>query len=120
MSSFKDLAAWQESIQLAAAVYRITAHFPENERQGISHQLRKAAVSVASNIAEGNGRYSPADTLRFLYISRGSLNELETQLIISCRIGYLEASRLDEICGKIVNCGRLLNGLISYLRKNRK
>lgn len=91
MSSFKDLSVWQESILLAEEVYILTHSFPKKEQFGLADQLRRSAVSIASNIAEGHGRFSKADTMRFLYIARGSLNELETQMIIAHRIGYLRA-----------------------------
>src|SRR5919206_2557000 len=81
-SSFRDLRVWQESIDLTAAIYRATIRFPKHEVYGLSQQIRRAAVSVSSNIAEGKGHRSDKDFVRFLLHARGSLLELQTQLMI--------------------------------------
>jgi len=99
------------SMELAEAIYRTTTKFPTTERFGLSNQMRRAAVSIASNIAEGRGRRSTRDFKRFLDIAYGSLLELETQLSLSKRLGYLSAEnsqRSDELTSRT---GRLLNGL---------
>lgn len=86
ISRYEDLRVWQASIRLAETVYHVTAGLPDTERFGLSAQMRRAAVSVASNIAEGYGRGSTADYLRFLRMARGSLYELETQGVIAARV----------------------------------
>ena len=86
---FEDLRVWQEAIALVAAVYRVTGAFPPAEQLGLTSQLRRAAVSIPSNIAEGWGRGSRADYTRFLRVARGSLYEVKTQLIIAQRSGLL-------------------------------
>ena len=106
-----ELEVWSISMELAEAIYRTTIKFPTTERFGLSSQMRRAAVSIASNIAEGRGRRSTRDFKRFLDIAYGSLLELETQLTLSKRLGYLSAEnsqRTDELASRT---GRLLNGL---------
>jgi four helix bundle protein len=87
IQSFRDLVVWQRSVDLGVWLYQLTAQFPEAERFGLSQQLRRAGVSVSSNIAGGYGRGSANDYLRFLRNSRGSLNEIETQLVYAERLG---------------------------------
>lgn len=116
--SFRDLVAWQRSVELSLDVYRGTAEFPSDERFGLVSQLRRAAVSVPSNIAEGYGRGSKQDYLRFLKVARGSLFELETQMTIACRLGFLREQifdRLDELTKEV---GRVLSGLIKSLESD--
>jgi four helix bundle protein len=110
--SFRDLVAWQRSIDLADAVYRLTRTFPPDERFGLTSQMRRAAVSVASNIAEGFGRTSRGEYVQSLGQARGSNSEIETQLVIGRRIDpeFREAESLTTEVGKI------LNGLIKSLR----
>ena len=105
----KDLFAYQLALELAEWIYRCTADFPKSEMFGLTSQMRRAAVSVPSNISEGAGRYGPAEFRKYLYIARGSLAELETQTIIAQRVGYL-----DEIpfANSFRSLERLLNGLI--------
>ena len=114
--SQRDLLVWQESMALVEDVYRCTARFPPAERFGLVAQIRRSAVSIASNIAEGSSRRTTAELLHFLYVSRGSLAELETQIEIANRLGYLDdVRRLDD---KTKTIGRLLNGLINRLRQS--
>ena len=94
--SYRDLRVWQQAMDLAEATYRATEQFPEDERYGLVTQLRRATVSVASNIAEGHAR-STGDYLRHLLISNGSLTEIETQLLLSARLGFLSAE-LRTLC----------------------
>lgn len=115
IQSYRDLVAWQRSVELSLDVYRGTVNFPSDERFGLVSQLCRAAVSVPSNIAEGYGRGSRQDYLRFLKVARGSLFELETQVTIACRLGYLQEQmfeRLDELSKEV---GRVLSGLIKSL-----
>lgn len=97
MNKYKDLLVWQHSIELAAAVYKITESFPSKETYGIISQINRSVVSVASNIAEGAGRNSSKEFDQFLGIALGSLYELETQLIIGNRIGYLNVENINKL-----------------------
>ena len=115
--SYKDLIAWQKSMELVTAVYRETTSFPKNELFGLTSQLRRAAVSIPSNIAEGQGRLSEKEFRHFLGQARGSLMEVETQLQIAENLGYLgkEPKRiLTEACAEV---GRILNGLLASVSK---
>jgi four helix bundle protein len=92
-SSFKDLRVWQEAMKLSVAEYHQTARFPKHELYGLTQQMRRAAVSVASNIAEGKGRGTDRDFGHFLFHARGSLLELQTQILIAEQLGYLATTR---------------------------
>ena len=108
----KKLDAWVKSINLVTEVYKMTSVFPKNEEYGITSQMRRSAISVSSNIAEGAGRDSKKEYIRFLNISIGSLSELETQMIISKRLEYINDS---NIFNEIVVVRKLLVGLKKYL-----
>jgi four helix bundle protein len=112
---YKELVAWQAAMDLCETTYRITDAFPRREIFGLTAQLRRCAVSIPSNIAEGEGRLTWGERRQFLSHARGSLFELETQLIIAKRVGYLDSSTvLDQ-----VNEGRnILNGYIAYVKKH--
>ena len=90
MRAYQQLIVWQEAMLLVERVYRLTASFPREERFGLCSQMQRAAISIPSNIAEGRGRQTDKEFVRFLFISRGSLMELETQLAIAQRLGYME------------------------------
>ena len=114
--SFRNLAVWQRSIELTLAVYRLTSFFPDSERFGLTNQLRRASVSVASNIAEGYGRSTRGEYLQFLGHARGSNSEVETQIIISKALGYSSNEMLqttEELCSEL---GRMLGALMKSLR----
>jgi four helix bundle protein len=114
-----DLIAWQKAIDLVMRVYEATNGFPPSERFGLTNQLRRAAVSVPSNIAEGQGRHTTRDFLRCLSIASGSLQELETQLIIAHRLNYLEQRSQTGLFSLTSEVARLINGLANSLaRKN--
>lgn len=114
--SHRRLAAWREAIALVEEVYRTTEAFPVRERYGLTSQLRRAAVSIPSNIAEGAARGSDRDYIRFLIIARSSLSELDTELTIAVRLLYLhEASAVFE---KLTTVSRLIEGLLRYLRRS--
>ena len=115
--SYKDLLAWQKSMDLVTAFYRTTAGFPKEEQFGLTSQLRRAAVSIPSNIAEGQGRLSQNEFRYFLGQARGSLMEVETQLQISHNLGYVERQRLDHLLNDCAEVGRILNGLIASVTK---
>ena len=119
MASYDELRVWQRAMDLAAHVYELTRAFPQSEVFGITSQLRRSAVSVPSNIAEGHGRGSPQDFLRFLAIARGSLSELETQLKLAFSIGYLASEQLAVALRHSDDVGALLNGLQRSLRESQ-
>ncbi|MBE0643873.1 MAG: four helix bundle protein [Bacteroidetes bacterium] len=112
--SHQRLEAWNVSMDLVTELYRAVAKFPKYEQYGLSSQIRRAAVSVPANIAEGAARESAKEYLRFLTISRGSLSELETELLIAKRLEYIEGeSKVFELLDK---SSYLLNGLMKYIR----
>jgi four helix bundle protein len=114
-SSFRDLRVWQEAIELTTAIYAETVKFPKYEIYGLTQQIRRAAVSIASNIAEGKGHRSDKEFLHFLFHARGSLLEMQTQLEIAIRLSYLPAE--CELTTKAAGVGRALSGLISALER---
>jgi len=116
--SYRDLRVWQQAMDLAEATYRATEQFPEDERYGLVTQLRRATVSVASNIAEGHAR-STGDYLRHLLISNGSLTEIETQLLLSARLAFLPAGLAESLLQTCDQVGRMLGGLRKSLRARR-
>jgi four helix bundle protein len=114
-SSFKDLRAWQEAMKLAVTIYRVTSDFPKHELYGLSHQLRRAAVSVPSNIAEGKGHPSDREFRNFLLHARGSLLEVQTQLMIAQELNYIPAEEGKQLLGSSDAIGRCLNSLINSI-----
>ena len=112
---FKKLIAWQKSYELSLEIYKITKDFPEHERFGLISQMRRAAVSVVANIAEGYERPHRKDYLKFLVIAKGSLSELETFLLLSRDLRYLKMDQYGQIAARREEVGRLLNGLIRSL-----
>ncbi len=110
--SHRDLVAWQRARQLGLALYRVTSGFPSEERYGLTNQLRRAGVSIASNIAEGYGRGTRQDYLRFLRMARGSVYEVDTQLCFADDLGYLTGEEHRRIQDLTDECGRLIAGLI--------
>ena len=116
--SCRDLRAWQQAMDLVEGTYRVTKRFPTDERYGLVTQLRRAAVSVASNIAEGHSR-STGDFLRHLLVSSGSLTEMETQFILSCRLGFLPPEQLQSLLQACDQIGRMLGALRKSLRARR-
>src|SRR5579863_4198262 len=114
---FKDLIVWQKAMDLVNAVYDATDAFPKREIYSLTDQIRRAAVSVPSNIAEGQAHYSNREFRRFLRHSRGSLAELETQVLIALRRNYLSESQANELLRRTAEVGRILNGLINSLQE---
>ena len=112
MAGYRDLIAWQKAMDLADAVYDAAERWPAGERFRLTDQVLRAAVSVPSNIAEGNGRGSPADFARHLRIAYGSLCEMETQLYLAQRRRYLGQETLDALIAQTTEVGRLLRGLL--------
>lgn len=111
MQRFTDLKVWQRSHAFVLEIYRVTAHFPDDERFGLVSQLRRAAVSVPSNIAEGTKRKRPPDYARFLNIAEGSLSESEYLVILSADLGYVAKAEKDRLTGEAQEISRMLNGL---------
>jgi four helix bundle protein len=117
--NFKKLQLWKSSMNLTTEIYKLTRNFPESERYGLSSQMQRASVSIPSNIAEGFGRESTKELLRFLYTARGSLMELSTQLEICNNLGYLPEEEHSSIQRLADEVNRLLNGLIFSKKKLR-
>jgi four helix bundle protein len=115
--SYRDLIAWRKATELTLEIYRSTRDFPRDEIYGLTSQLRRAAVSIASNIAEGKGRYSQKEFVQFLFRARGSLLEVETQLYIAHELRYLETTTFQGIQANTVELGRILNGLIKSVQE---
>ena len=111
----KDLEAWKKSIELVKDVYSITKNFPSNEQFGLVSQMRRAAVSIPSNLAEGAARFSDKESIRFIEISLGSLAELETQIIIAKELNFIKENQV--LLEKIKAVSALLIGLRKYLNK---
>jgi four helix bundle protein len=112
---YRDLIAWQKGIDLVVAVYEATQEFPQREIYALTSQVRRAVVSVPSNIAEGQGRGTPNEFVRGLRIAHGSLLESETQLIIARRLRYLEDAQTEGLLTRTAEVGRLVNGLINSI-----
>jgi four helix bundle protein len=115
--TYRDLKVWQSAVALAVDAYRLTKGFPREEIYGLSSQMRRSAVSIASNIAEGKGRFSQRELLQFLR-ARGSLLELQTQITIGFDLGYLDESGHKTTIALASETGRLLNGLIKAFQNN--
>jgi four helix bundle protein len=117
---YQDLKVWQKSLELTLEIYRKTQSFPAAELYGLTNQMRRAAVSISSNIAEGTGRSSDRDFALFLCHARGSLHELETQAVIAKELGYLAEGGAQEVRALTSETGRMLNGLINSLRPKQQ
>lgn len=117
MKSHKDLKVWQDSINLVEKIYEIVKFFPKDEIYGLTSQIKRCAVSIPSNIAEGAARNSKKEFTQFLYISLGSLSELETQLIISKNLKFIPINDFEKIENKIIKIRNMIQGLIKYNQK---
>jgi four helix bundle protein len=117
--SFKDLVVWQRSIELTVDVYRLTSKFPEAERFGLTNQMRRASVSIASNIAEGYGRSTKGEYVQFLGHARGSCSELETQIVIAKQLGFGASPNIETTESHCNDVGRLLGGLMKSIRSKQ-
>jgi len=117
MKTHKDLDVWKKSVDFVTDVYQITNTFPNHELYGIVNQIRRAAVSIPSNIAEGAARKHKKEFVHYLHVALGSMAELETQLIISQKLNYLDEKKFTELNGKLNLIRRELIGLIKYLTK---
>ena len=112
-TSYRDLIAWQKAVRFVVLIYQITALFPKDERFGLISQLRRAAVSIASNIAEGQGRLTPGEFRQMLGNARGSLLEVETQLHIAAELDFLPRAELTRLLKRSGEIGLILNGLLN-------
>ncbi len=112
MSNYRKLVVWHKGMELVKKIYDLTKLLPAEEKYALSDQLRRAAVSIPSNIAEGEGRGSTKEFSRFLFIAKGSTNEVVTQLLICSKIGYIEESKMEEALALCEEVGKMLAALI--------
>ena len=117
METHKDLRVWQQSIEMVTSIYKMTYAFPKDEIFGLVSQMRRAAVSVPSNIAEGYARATDREKLHFLHISSGSMSEIETQLLLSLNLGYIGQETYGNLSEQITSVWKQLNALISSVKK---
>lgn len=120
MKTHKDLDVWKNSIELVKLVYKVTSNFPKDELYGLTNQIRRAAISIPSNLAEGAGRNHNKEFIQFLYIAQGSLSELETQLIIAKELDFIKGDILESLIIRLNQIRAQLVGLIKYLQKKSK
>ena len=114
--TYRDLIVWQKAMQLVTEIYKLTENFPKSETFGLRSQLRRAAISIPSNIAEGQGRDSSKEFCHHLSIAYGSLTEAETQIQIASNLGYITKDEAGKVLAQCNEVGRLLNGLLRSLR----
>ena len=119
MRNFRELTVWQKAHELVIEVYRESSRFPIDERFGLTTQIRKAAVSIASNIAEGCGRGSDRDFSRFLSMAAGSASEVEYQLLLACNLGYLSNENHNRLNDNVNEVKRILNSFIQSLSESQ-
>lgn len=119
-NSYLDLKVWMEARTLSKKIYQLTMRFPNEEKFGLVSQMRRSAVSIPSNIAEGCGRNHTKDSLQFFFISRGSLYELETQLYISFDLKYIDLPDLTELLNHLQTTRKLLSGFINYYQQLKR
>jgi len=114
---YQDLIAWRKGMDLAETVYRLTKNWPREEIYGLTSQIRRAAVSVPANVAEGQGRSSAKEFAQFLSIANGSLSEVETYLVLARRLGYVDAAASETAIQLASEIGRILQGLLRTVRR---
>ncbi len=119
IGGFKDLGAWQRGMDLVTLIYSTTRQWPSEERFGSTSQVRRAAVSVPSNVAEGHGRTGPREFLHHVSIAFGSLAEVETHILIATRLGYLDEGQARQLLNCVIDARRPLSGLLQSLRTLR-
>ena len=117
--SYTDLVVWQKAVELVTEIYKATSTFPREEMFGLTSQMRRSAVSVPSNIAEGQGRATKGEFIQFLATARGSLFELKTQFHIAGALGFLTPQRTEDLTLRADSIGQLLNGLLRSLGGTR-
>jgi len=113
-----DLILWQKSIEFVSSIYKVTAFFPTNETYAITTQIRRAVISIPSNIAEGAARHSRKEYIQFLYITLGSIAELDTQLLISKNLSYISSDVYDKLCTALTELSKMTSSLIRNLSTN--
>lgn len=118
LASYTQLEVWKKARVLVCEVYRLTAKFPKDELYGLTSQIRRAAVSIPANIAEGCGRQYKKETIQFQFIARGSQYELETELYLSFDLGFITEQELNTTLELLVDCRKLLSGYINYLESS--
>jgi four helix bundle protein len=119
IKTYRDLLTWQKSLALVTEIYRVSRSFPKDEVYGLAQQMRRSAVSIPSNIAEGYGRNSTSDYVRFLHVASGSLYELQTQAEIALNLRYLKKSDFDKLYESSREIERMLSSLIRKLENSR-
>ena len=119
MKNYTDLDVWKIARKLVKTVYSLTSQFPNTEIYSLTNQINRSVISIPSNIAEGIGRQSDKETIQFLYIAKGSLFELETQLYLAHDLDYISKDQLDNILEEIISCKKLLNGFINYFKSKK-
>lgn len=119
IESFTDLITWQKAHALAVKIYRITEAFPQKEIYSLTDQMRRSATSISSNIAEGFSRRSKKEKIQFYYTAKGSLTELQNQLLIARDVGYLAKEIFNNVANRTVEVSKLLSGLIKSIKKTK-
>ena len=115
--NYKNLEVWKEARILVSSIYLLTKEFPEEEKYGLTSQIKRAAISVPSNIAEGMGRNSNKETRQFYYIAKGSLYEVETQIYLAIDLEFIQEEKAEQIFTQITTVRKLIIGFIKYLEK---
>ena len=116
MKTHKDLDVWKKSVSLVTSIYEVTKTFPKDEIYGITNQIRRSAVSIPSNMAEGSARKGEKEFIQFLYISLGSMAELETQLIIANNLKYVNLNDYELMTGRLEEIRKMIIGLIKFVK----
>jgi four helix bundle protein len=119
MKTHKDLEIWKRSVDLVSRIYELTKSFPKEEIYGLANQIRRAAVSIPSNISEGAARNHSKEFIQFLYVSLGSLSELETQIIISYNLRFIDENESSKIQNELIEIRKMILGLIRHV-ENKK
>ncbi|MBW2043132.1 MAG: four helix bundle protein [Deltaproteobacteria bacterium] len=119
VTGYRDMKVWQKSVELVIQCYQVTRGFPKSETYSLASQIQRAAVSIPSNIAEGNQRRHRKEVLHHISIAYGSLAELETQMIIAHRLGYIDKVTLDQVLNQTAEIGKMLNGLRHFVEKRK-
>ena len=117
IQSYRDLVAWQKAMDLVETIYHLSKQFPKEELYGLTSQIRRAAISIPSNVAEGHARLSKGEFCQFIGHARGSLAEVSTQVLLALRLGFIKQSDADIALASADEVGRILNGLLASLRK---
>lgn len=113
MWNFRKVDAWNRALDLSKVVYDLTREFPVEERYGLTSQIRRAVVSISSNVAEGCGRRTSKDFVAFMHNAIGSLKEVESELFVAEKLGYVEISKVEELIKKLEEIGRMISGMIA-------